>query len=147
MIHLGLWLVSCGWWGGEPAPVVEAAPSPPSVIDTCLAAVAAQRAAKTSDPTGVAKGCADVYKVAGCHDAWLAAVDAPTEAYMLTIASGCRDAYCPLLDPRPTLCDAPELDLRTLLVHWPELQRAAWAHDWPAAEVERLRGAFQAGIK
>jgi hypothetical protein len=130
---LWLWtLAGCGWlFGPSTAP-----------IDACVAARATQQEARSSDPVPVAKGCAAVYREQGCHDAWLAASEGPTDLYFETIALGCRAAYCDKLDPRPKLCDNAAPDFRAYLLEWPELQQAIWKHDWPESEVVRLQAAF-----
>jgi hypothetical protein len=131
-------LSGCGMW--------SSAPSAETLVDVCVEAHVVQKAAQTSDPTGIALGCAAVYKEPLCRQAWLSVTEGQMD-FIYDVVSGCAAAYCPDLEPTPAVCGGDLRDLRTVLVGWPELQRAIWAKDLPPEQAERMRVAVQGNLK
>jgi hypothetical protein len=121
----------------------------PSAVDRCVAAMDAARAAPrdatNAGAASIAAACADVYQRPQCRDVHARAGTLPIEAFAVTIVGACAEAYCPVLDPRPSMCSAAELRVERLPLDWSELRAAIWRHDLSAADADRLLAETQRG--
>lgn len=146
-----------------PPPAREAArpPSPPAVaadgdleakITACLGAqreVASARAARggpapagqPSDAAVVARGCAPLYKQAGCRDAMIRFDEPPIERRSIAVLQACAHAYCGELPaPKPSACANPDSvpQDEQQWTAWNDLRLAILTHDLGGAAAQRV---------
>lgn len=93
----------------------------------------------------LSSACAPLYSLAACREAWLHGNEGDPSSRPRRLAETCRDAYCPKLSPKPSLCERDATSPAELTFMWRELDDAILSHELgdrakPIHEVRR-RGA------
>jgi hypothetical protein len=90
---------------------------------------------EADETSNVWQACAPLYAEPACREALLHANEGDPATRVRRVVEGCRDAYCPKLDPKPRMCaeeaNAPggAKTMRDLSVLWRELDEAILTHD------------------
>lgn len=122
-----------------------------AAVESCVSAVHAADSEADAGAAGkaMAAACAPLFSEAGCRDGYIRAFSdqtAPSDRARL-LTNACESAYCPKLEPKPSLCVGESTDLATLSQQWKDFQKAVLTRDLGAARAERVFDAMEESAK
>ena len=93
-----------------------------------------------------ADGCKELYVETDCRDAFTDAVAQPPAQRVNLIYQACRDAYCPLLEEPPDVCNPSHRIVTEYdrMLSWAQLNRAILARDLGGRRASRVSGELTA---